>query len=168
MLGLLNECKREMGVRRRVDLVTSDAVSSPALMGLWQAKLLVPTNLARSLTAAELRFVFLHELAHHKCCDIALDWGLAGLRVIHWFNPILWLGLSRLRADRELARDAMVLSVAGKHHEESYGQTILRLVEQFGQRETGLGAVGLADGKGQLKRRIRMIAGTQRIASAST
>lgn len=162
MLGVLNECKREMGVSRPVELVISDAISSPALMGLWRAKLLLPSSLARSLTPGELRFIFLHELAHHKCCDIALDWVLAGLRVIHWFNPILWLGLSRLRADRELARDAMVLSAAGEHHEEGYGQTILRLVEQFGHLETGLGAVGVVEGKGQLKRRMRMIAGNQR------
>ncbi|HEX2974072.1 MAG TPA: M56 family metallopeptidase [Tepidisphaeraceae bacterium] len=158
MLDLLEQCKREMGVGRRVDLVMSDVVPSPALMGLWHARLLLPVGLPQSLTSGELRFIFLHELAHLKCRDIAVDWFLALLRMMHWFNPAIWLAMGRLRADRELARDAMVLSVIGCQEEQCYGQTILHLVEQLGRPETGLGAVGIADGQGQLKRRIRMIA----------
>jgi len=155
---LLKQCKQQMGLDCAVELVVTDAVATPALMGLRRPRLLLPPDLPNTLSEAELRFVFLHELAHLKCRDIAADWFLALLRLLHWFNPVIWLALARCRADRELARDAMVLSVTGRQQEQSYGQTILRLVERLGQPEPAIGAVGVVETRRQLKRRIQMIA----------
>ena len=110
-------------------LVQTDAVDSPGLMGVLRPRLLLPAGAARDLSPAQLRLVFLHELAHLKCRDIAMDWLWAILLALHWFNPLLWLAQQRAcRADRELARDAMVLAITGPAEAESYGQTILRLV----------------------------------------
>jgi len=155
---LLKQCKQQMGLDCTVELVVTDAVATPALMGLRRPRLLLPSDLPRTLSEIELRFVFLHELAHLKCRDIAADWLLALLRLIHWFNPVIWLALARCRADRELARDAMVLSVTGRQQGQSYGQTILRLVERLGHPEPAIGAVGVVETRRQLKRRIQMIA----------
>jgi beta-lactamase regulating signal transducer with metallopeptidase domain len=44
-----------------------------------------------------LRHVFLHELAHLKRHDIALNWLFAGAQALHWFNPLVWLAFQQAR-----------------------------------------------------------------------
>ncbi|MCP4642480.1 MAG: hypothetical protein GY851_18690 [bacterium] len=48
---------------------------------------------------------------------------------MHWFNPIAWWVLSRLRADRELVRDAWGLARIPGDARTDYGQLLLRLME---------------------------------------
>ena len=160
-LSLLAECCRRMAIHRCPQLLTTDAVAMPALMGILRPRLLMPPNLLESLSAAEQRFIFLHELAHLKRCDILADWLLALLHAVHWFNPLVWLALGRMRADRELARDAMVLRITSGES-TAYGRTILKLVEALGRRPLELGAVGMLQEKAHLKRRITMIASQRR------
>ena len=118
---------------------------------------------ARSpLTAAELRFVFLHEFAHLKRRDVVLNRLTTALQVLHWFNPLVWLAFARMRADRELACDALALACAGESERQACGATILRLLEQFTRPVAVPGLVGILEDKHQLRRRIVAIAGFRR------
>jgi hypothetical protein len=79
---------------------------------------------------------------------------------VHWFNPMLWLARRRCRADRELARDAMVLAITGTTEAQDYGQTLLQLAKRAPARAPlGLcpGIVGVIDARADLRRRIAMI-----------
>ena len=42
-------------------------------------------------------------LGHLKRRDIPTGWVMAALQILHWFNPVVWWGFQRMRADRELA-----------------------------------------------------------------
>ena len=88
-LAVLDECCRRMNVRKRPDLFESIEVNSPALHGLFRPRLLLPRGFTTGFSAKELRFVFLHELAHLKRRDLLLNWIMALLQVIHWFNPLV-------------------------------------------------------------------------------
>ena len=112
---LLEASRRVIGTRRAPVLVETDAVDSPALFGLLRPKLLLPTGLIRRLDESELRHVFLHELAHLRRHDVLLNWLAALLQIIHWFNPMIWFGFARMRADREFACDALAL-IAERWH----------------------------------------------------
>ncbi len=159
LLALLESCKREMGLHRNVRLLLIPKLASPALAGMFRPKLLVPAALVDQMPEHELRFVFLHELAHMKKHDIAMNWLLILLAAVHWFNPLVWFAFARLRADRELARDALVLRATGTDASQAYGQTIIRVLEQLTRpRLANPALAGIGDGMGQLKRRIRMIA----------
>jgi bla regulator protein BlaR1 len=171
LLQLLASCKAEMRVIRPIQLLETPAIHSPALMGIFRPRLLLPIGLCTRLSHAELRFVFLHELAHLKRHDIAIDWLLAILQTLHWFNPLIWLAFARARAERELARDAMVLAITRPDEETGYGQTILKLVESFGRLGPRPGTIGILEGnsgKQQLKRRITMIADFKRTMRGGT
>ncbi len=157
--GLLATCREEMGLRRRVELCETAAVQSPALCGVFRPRLLLPRGLAGRLSPAELRHVLLHELAHLKRHDLALNWLATALQVLHWFNPLVWLAGARMRADRELACDALALEAAGETEKQAYGETILRLLEGFTQTARLPGLVGILEDKRQLRRRILAIAG---------
>lgn len=142
----------------RLQVVESPDVPTPVLHGLVRPKLVLPAGFATRFSAEELRFIFLHELAHVKRRDIAMNWLVAVLQVIHWFNPLVWLGFARWRADRELACDALALDAAGPDQNREYGRTILRLLESLTPRVAAPGLVGILEDHRQLKQRLQMIA----------
>ena len=167
---LLARCAREMGVRRLPRLVVARSVASPALVGVVRPRLLVPAEVLEEFTAEELRLIFLHELAHQRRWDVAVNWVMAGVGAAHWFNPVVWAALARMRADRELACDEAVLSVVSRGRRgkgagadaRDYGRTSVKLVDALSGRAVARVGVGILDGvlghKRQLKRRITMIA----------
>jgi beta-lactamase regulating signal transducer with metallopeptidase domain len=159
LLELLQDCRQRLGIRRGLSISESPDIATPALYGFLNPRLLLPRGFIGRFSAKELRFVLLHELAHVKRRDILFNWFAALLQILHWFNPLIWWGFARWRADRELACDALALETAGDGQNQEYGQTILRLLENFTHRAAVPGLVGILEDKNQLKRRIRMIAG---------
>lgn len=157
LLTVLAECRARMGVQGPEALWETALIGSPALYGVWRPRLLLPAALVDRLTLEEWRQVFLHELAHHRRRDALGNWILAGLQVLHWFNPVIWLGFSRMRADRELACDALVLATTGPANAKAYGRTIVKVLEHISTPTTVPGLVGLLEDKRQVARRLRMI-----------
>ncbi|MHC4511144.1 MAG: M56 family metallopeptidase, partial [Planctomycetota bacterium] len=80
------------------------------------------------------------------------------LQVLHWFNPLIWLAFRRMRADRELACDALVLARTHSDEPKRYGRIIVNLLERFSRPRPLPGMAGIMETKSQLKRRIAMIA----------
>ena len=158
LLDLLAACKREMSVRQRITVLSSDDVPAPALMGFVRPRLLLPAPLLRDFDRRELRLILLHELAHVRRRDVAVNWIATLLHVLHWFNPVLWLALSRMRADRELATDELVLAATRAEDRQLYGQTILKLLQTLSRRTVLPGVVGILEGSHPMRRRITMIA----------
>jgi beta-lactamase regulating signal transducer with metallopeptidase domain len=161
-LNLLEDCKEQMGVHTIIGLVESDQIACPAIFGFMRPRLLVPQGLLRKLSRDELRFVFLHELAHLKRYDVLLGWITLLLQVIHWFNPLVWLAFYRMRTDREIACDQEVLRHVSEPEVTSYGKTILVLLNHFSQRQYLPSLVGILEHKTQAQRRIKMIASFKR------
>jgi beta-lactamase regulating signal transducer with metallopeptidase domain len=158
VFDVLEQAKRLVGMRKVLPIVQSRAVKSPALMGFIRPWLLLPHDMVERLTSQELRFVFLHELAHLKRRDIAVNWLMTILQVLHWFNPFVWFAFSRMRADRELACDELALSFAKAEDNKSYGQAIIKLLEGFDRPAMVPSLVGILEDANQIKRRITMIA----------
>ncbi|MGO8701657.1 MAG: M56 family metallopeptidase [Limisphaerales bacterium] len=157
-LALLANCRKELGVRTKVRLAETSAVKSPALCGLWRPMLLLPAGLTGQFSAAELRHVFLHEMAHVRRGDAFVLWLAASLQALHWFNPVIWLAVRRMAADREMACDELALFHAGEEEKTPYGQTILKLLELFACA-TPPALVGILEDGAQMRRRILMISG---------
>jgi beta-lactamase regulating signal transducer with metallopeptidase domain len=153
---LFGECVRSLRVQEKVEIIETAAVDSPAVFGLWRKRLLLPVGLREQLSPEELRHVFLHELAHIKRRDPALNWLLGILQILHWFNPVLWFAFARLRADRELATDDLALTQT--RDRGSYGETILKVLEGLTPHRALPGLVGIAESKAQMRERIRAIA----------
>ena len=158
LIQLLHDVQREAGVTRRIELLETGAVNSPALFGLWRLRLLLPCGLDEKFTPRELRYIFLHELAHVKRGDLWLNWLVTGLQILHWFNPLVWFGFARLRADRELACDELALLCAGDQAGTSYGETVIKLLENLSRPAAIPGLMGILEDKHQMRRRISMIA----------
>ena len=159
VLALIQRCRQSAGVRQPLWVIETAEVKSPALFGALVPRLLVPAGLISRFTAAELRFIFMHELEHVRRRDIALNWIVTGVLALHWFNPIVWFAFKRLRSDRELVRDANVLRQLPPEEVPAYGNTILKLVGQgFVPQSPSPGLIGILEASGRLRRRLSMIA----------
>ncbi len=156
-LELFEECKKRMGVQTIVGLIPSPQIKSPALFGFIRPRLLLPMKMLAEASQEEMQYIFLHELAHLKRHDIYLGWLTSFLLILHWFNPLVWFAFYRMRTDRELSCDALVLSRTGKEKSTEYGQAIVGLVRQFSQSRPLPALAGILENKSQLKRRITMI-----------
>jgi bla regulator protein BlaR1 len=121
-------------------------------------RLLLPQRLLQLLDRDSLRLLFLHELAHIKRGDILVNWLATMVHVVHWFNPLVAMAMARMRADREMATDALVLSLGDGTDRRRYGETLIRLLELGSAREALPGAVGVLEDKAELKERVTMIA----------
>ena len=157
MLELFEECKAQMGVQSLVVVVPSDQVRSPGLFGFVRPRLLLPREMLDTATQEEMRYVFLHELAHLRRHDIYLGWLTSLLQVLHWFNPLVWFAFYRMRSDRELACDALVLTQTGQDKSQEYGGAILGLVRRFSHSRRLPAMAGIIESRSQLRRRIAMI-----------
>ena len=150
--------RRELGLRRRVDLLLSPLGVGPAVAGIFRPKLIVSKLITDRLSPDELRLVFLHELWHVRRHDLVAQqlWMLA--QALHWFNPVVWFSARRWQADRELACDEAVLARLDRPQQAGYGHAILRVMESLSSFRPLPGTVGVVMGQGFLTRRIAMIA----------
>ncbi|MEN6627722.1 MAG: M56 family metallopeptidase [Candidatus Sumerlaeia bacterium] len=165
-LELLEQCKESMGIKAWLSIVEVPGGTGPALVGVLRPRLILPAGSIRALGPEQLRHVFMHELAHLGRNDIALNWLATLLQALHWFNPLIWLGFSRMRAEREMACDARVLSLLGPSEHIRYGRTIVHLLETFARPQTLPGLAGILEDQDQMKRRITMIAHFRKLSWA--
>lgn len=158
VLDVLENCKRLMRTRAAVTIVVTNAVRSPALCGIRQPRLLLPEQTLVESSPNSLRHIFLHELAHLRRRDILVSHAASLLHVLHWFNPLIALGLWRMRADRELACDGMALSVLDSDESIAYGHTIVQQIEGALSSESRWTMAALCGDKARVRERITMIA----------
>ena len=158
ILSLLESCKRVMGVRRQIRVVLAPQPGTPGLFGFIKPRVLLPESAKRKLRDRELQMVFLHELAHVRRGDILLNWIVIVARSLHWFNPLVWLALRRLRADRELVCDAMVMSRLAADERRAYGDVLIKLLDNFSDAGFRPSLAPVINRKHEIKRRVAMIA----------
>jgi beta-lactamase regulating signal transducer with metallopeptidase domain len=157
VLEIVRECAERLGIRTQFAIYESQAVSSPVLYGAFRPRLVLPRGFVGRFTREETGFVVLHEMIHFKRGDLILNWLVTGLQAIHWFNPLVWVGFARWRADREVACDAAVLEAVGDGRSRNYGETIIQLLEGHARQAAIPGHVGVLEVPGDLRMRLLMI-----------
>lgn len=130
LVRLMDECRSAMSVRREVPIVILSDLANPALMGLFKPRLLLPAPGLQALSDGQVKMLMLHELAHLKRWDIAVNWLLVLVRAVHWWNPVFWLSSARLRSCREQACDAQVIKHLGSEQRGDYGDLLVSLLEK--------------------------------------
>jgi bla regulator protein BlaR1 len=155
--GILKECKSIMKVKNRILLLTSEKVRTPALYGFLNTKILVSKEYMEKLSDDEIKYIFLHELAHYKRKDIVVNWVLALLKSIYFFNPLIWYAFNKIHEDCEVSCDAEALKYINEEDHHSYGSTIIKLIKLYSESNFIPTTAGISKNKSSYKRRIVMI-----------
>ncbi len=101
-------CKK-LGIRSGITVVESARVGIPMAWGMLRKTIFLPTA-ASGWSEERRRVVLLHELAHLKRRDCETLMLARIVAAFHWFNPLVWVAVRRLQAEREHACDDLVLT----------------------------------------------------------
>ena len=119
---LYDRCCKELGVKPLPLWIVNKSMS-PGIAFFGEPVLLVPLSLCND--ESRLRFALLHELTHKKRGDHYMTLLLNILRAVYWFDPVVHLAFSELRADMESACDSDVLAYIGHEQKRGYLTVIL-------------------------------------------
>ncbi len=156
ILKILENCKKQMEAKKEIKLIKQDYKKVPCIYGLFNTKILV-TDEVLEKDEESLKYIFMHELAHFKRCDLILNKLLILITTIHWFNPIIWFCFKQIRQDMELKADEMVLNKIEKDEEKEYAKTLVRLLPISKEEKEPVKLLCVTDGKKNMERRIKMI-----------
>lgn len=135
----------------------TDAVTGPAVWGIWEPEILVPPGLRESLSEDQWQLVMMHELAHVRRGDIWMRWASEVVAIICWFNPFVWVTRRQLRHAQELAADEVVLRYGDQDAQARYGHTLLDMATFYGSPVEVPSISGINLDRSSLARRIRQI-----------
>ncbi len=112
-------------VRESVPLCGSirlcDSIPSPFILGLLRPKIYLPSSVGE----AEAQYIIAHENAHLARLDhLWKPLGFAVL-ILHWFNPLVWVGYVLLCRDIEMACDEKVIAKLQTEEKKAYSETLL-------------------------------------------
>jgi TonB family protein len=148
-LGRLQPLAGQPGVLR-----AEHAGVGPAVVGAWRPRIITPADFEIRYDAEERGVILAHEHAHLSRGDAWTNAAAAAAQCASWFNPLVHLGVRRMRIDQELACDAAVLERL-PHARKLYGEVLLKA--QLGAQALPVGCHWPANAEHPLKERIAML-----------
>jgi bla regulator protein blaR1 len=144
-----------VSLHRRVQLLTSAEIASPAAVGYMHPAVVIPPGLLVQLEEGERHNLLLHELAHLARYD---DWmGLAThtLGALLIWHPLAAIVLGRIEREREMACDDFVVARTGSAG--TYPRSLARLHDLRWSAGTRLLAPGILGQNSSLADRIESL-----------
>ena len=87
----LEQLAVQLDLKQTPELLLSEHVTSPFLMGLFRARIVLPMALPTQISPEEMEHVLLHELTHYKRHDLWVGWVQVFVQALYWFHPLVWL-----------------------------------------------------------------------------
>lgn len=97
----------------------------PAVVGALRPRIVLPDDFETRYGPLERALMIAHERAHLGRRDPLANLGMALLRVLFWFNPIVHAAASRFREDQELSCDQRVIAGTPQSR-RAYGDAMLK------------------------------------------
>ncbi|MGS0498546.1 M56 family metallopeptidase [Pseudoalteromonas mariniglutinosa] len=108
-----------------IQLLQSDTVSTPMVIGLLRTQLVLPTGYLQKTDSVSLKLIIEHEKVHIKRADNLLNMLLLITTLVFWFNPLAWLGYLSFRRLQELSCDETVLANKNTQQRILYSKALI-------------------------------------------
>ncbi len=102
-----------MGVSRAVRALMSPLADTPSVVGWLRPVILIPPACLMGLTAEQLETVIAHEIAHILRHDYLVNVLQSVVEALLFYHPAVWWISARIRRERELCCDDMVVENCG-------------------------------------------------------
>ena len=140
----------QFGIRQKVAIWCSSAITTPMTFGFWKPIILLPMALVNQLSIRETEALIIHELTHIRYLDYLYNWLLVIAETIFFFNPFIHIVARKIRIEREKNCDVQVLMF--NYGEVQYAETLLKTAKL--QQQVLTLQLGAVVRKGQLLNRI--------------
>ncbi len=113
----------------RIPVCVHEAADVPMTWGILRPGVILPPQ-AERWSPQRRRLVLVHEMAHIKRGDCLSQLAAHATCAVHWVNPLAWRAAMRLRTERELACDEVVVRTGARGSE--YAKHLLDIAQQAG------------------------------------
>ena len=153
ILQQMLELKRELHIKRAVQVMEYSEAASPMIMGFLNPVLVLPKE---EYSAEDVFFILKHELVHLKRGDIYVKLLFMAANALHWFNPLIWMMQKEAAIDMELSCDEKVTQGADYAVRKAYTETLLSTLHKQWKKRTVL-STQFYDDKQIMKKRFQNI-----------
>jgi beta-lactamase regulating signal transducer with metallopeptidase domain len=158
LLLRLDVLRRQMGIRRLVDLRLSERIASPFTAGVLRPWILLPVTALTGLSSEQLEVVLFHELAHIRRADYLWNLLQTMVETLFFFHPAVWWISRRVREERELSCDDIAVKKCSDP--ALYASALLRIEEERRSRLQLAMALDGHQSRAGLRARVLRILGT--------
>ncbi len=116
-----------LGVKLKVRLKQGAQIVTPMLVGVLRPTILLPASLFARLPVDQLELILVHELAHLRRLDPLFNLLQTGLDTLLFYHPVVHWISRKVREDRELCCDEIVVASGGNRLR--YARALLALAE---------------------------------------
>lgn len=142
----------EMKLAKKIKLFRCPWITSPFTSGILYPVITLPDI---EFSRKEWEMLLRHELTHLKSRDVFYKQLMVLVRIVHWFNPLIWLFTRELFETGEMACDEKVIGDAKKEEKHFYAELLLMLLERAAESHENVMLAGFSDSESSLKRRLR-------------
>ena len=115
--------KSSRAVSDQSNIVVSDRIQSPFVLGLITPRVYIPAGLSEK----EREYIILHEQTHIRRLDHVVRFFSYLILCFHWFNPLAWAAYLLMGVDMEMSCDESVLKSIGGDIKKDYSLLLLSL-----------------------------------------
>ena len=147
----------EMGLAFTPALAYCSRVLFPVVVGVARPIILLPVTFGTGLTAEQVEMLLMHELAHLWRSDHVMNLVQRLVEAVLFFHPAVWYVSRRIRFERELCCDDLVVARGGAAH--GYAASLLTIAEMsgWGRAPIAPAATVAARGSGESELRRRIV-----------
>lgn len=131
--------KLRFAVRIEDNIWECDGFSSPFVMGIFKPQIYIPFGMLEMTAAGNnacneaehgLCHILQHEKMHIRHHDPLIFYLGMLAACIHWWNPLIWYAVYKMKQDIEMFCDESVLENADTKEKKSYSRTLLQFAVQ--------------------------------------
>lgn len=145
-----------LGVKTKIRAFISTYIDTPQVIGILKPIILIPASCVTYLNPQQLEAVLLHEIAHIKRNDFALNVFITVIEMLFFFNPFARKLADIIRKEREYSCDDWVLQF--QYQPAIYAAALMQL-EKNRSNQIVLGIAANNGNSQQLLLRVKRIAG---------
>jgi beta-lactamase regulating signal transducer with metallopeptidase domain len=153
LVTLVGSLVDRMGVSRAVGVLISPLADTPSVVGWLRPVILIPPACLMGLSAEQMETIVAHEIAHILRHDYLVNVLQSVVEALLFYHPAVWWISARIRRERELCCDDMVVESCGDALCYARALTSLERL-RVGQRTLALGSTD-----GALSYRVRRLLG---------
>lgn len=156
-LALIQTLKADLSIKQEIRVVINDRIKSPCIAGIIKPTIYIPEYILNISNSNQISHIFLHELVHFKRKDVLYNLLSIIALLIHWYNPLAWIAVKKMRIYRECTCDACVLELLNEDENIEYGMTLLNISKSYFNKNEYTQMPIYFETNNQMKERINMI-----------
>jgi bla regulator protein blaR1 len=149
---IANRLRKQLNISEQFQLFTSNAITSPSVIGWVRPVILVPLASLTGLSPEHMEAMLAHELAHIRRQDYLVNTLQAVAEALLFYHPAVCWVSKQVRREREHCSDDVAVMISGSPLIYAKALSLLEEQRSSAQPQLTLGANG-----GQLAMRIKRL-----------